>query len=226
MQKQAELIELLQSTFEDQKIDSTERVTLFEAFEPLSDAQRAFVRNRAFDLIKQYSRENPNSEPPYKWLEQIIKRLDSSSPAETLSNVVFSPGEDCLNALLGLIQGAHKSLQICVFTISENKLREALLDAHNRGVEVRIITDNDKTEDKGSDVDWLEHKGVPVRVDRTRHHMHHKFVIADSKQIANGSFNWTKSASLYNHENILLLNDETVIREFSKEFERLWNAFQ
>jgi phosphatidylserine/phosphatidylglycerophosphate/cardiolipin synthase-like enzyme len=226
MQKQAELIELLQTTFEDQKIDSTEKIALFEAFEPLSDVQRAFVRNRAFDLIKQYSRENPNSEPPYKWLEQVMKRLDNSSPATTISNVVFSPGDDCLNALLGLIQGAHKSLQICVFTISENKLREALLDAHNRGVQVRIITDNDKAEDKGSDIDWLEQKGVPVRVDRTRHHMHHKFVIADSKQIATGSFNWTKSASLYNHENILLLNDETVIRDFAEEFERLWGKFK
>jgi phosphatidylserine/phosphatidylglycerophosphate/cardiolipin synthase-like enzyme len=226
MQKQDELKTLLQTTFEDQKIDAAEKVSLFEAFEPLNDVQRAFVRNRAFDLIKEYSRKHPESEPPYKWLEQVMKSLDNSSPAATVSEVVFSPGEDCLNALLGLIQGAHKDLQICVFTISENRLRDALLDAHQRGVNVRIITDNDKTEDKGSDIDWLDHKGVPVRVDRTRHHMHHKFVIADSKQIATGSFNWTKSATLYNHENILLLNNENVIRDFAEEFERLWGKFK
>ena len=225
MQKQAELHNLLEQTFEDQKIDMEERVSLFEAFEPLSDVQRAFVRNRAFDIVKKFSRENPTAEPPYKWLEQVIKRLDNSSPVATVSEVVFSPGEDCVNALLGLIQGSHQQLQICVFTISDNRLREALLQAHKRGVQVRIITDNDKTEDKGSDIDWLDQQGVPVRVDRTRHHMHHKFVIADSKQIATGSFNWTMSASKYNHENILLMNDKNVIREFSEEFERLWVTF-
>ncbi|EAR10314.1 Phosphatidylserine/phosphatidylglycerophosphate/cardiolipin synthase [Reinekea sp. MED297] len=124
-----------------------------------------------------------------------------------------------------MINGAHQSLQICVFTISDNRIREALLKAHQRGVEVRIITDNDKTEDKGSDIDWLAEQGVPVRVDRTRHHMHHKFVIADARQIATGSFNWTVSATRYNHENILLLNDESVIRDFAAEFESLWREF-
>lgn len=216
---------VLQQTFQDQTVDNAEAAELYEMFQPLSREQRAYVRNRAFELIADYSRQQPDAHPPYKWLEKVMKSLDNSQPDEIISRVVFSPGDDCLNALLGLINSAHQSLQICVFTISDNRIREALLAAHRRGVMVRIITDNDKTDDKGSDIDWLDGQGVPVRVDRTRHHMHHKFVIADARQIATGSFNWTVSATRYNHENILLLNDETVIRGFSEEFERLWREF-
>ena len=220
-----QLKSMLQQTFEDQKVDNSEAAELYEVFQPLNREQRAYVRNRAFELMADYSRDNPDVYPPYKWLEKVIKSLDNSQPDDIVSRVVFSPGEDCLNALLGLINGAHQTLQICVFTISDNRIREALLKAYQRGVEVRIITDNDKTEDKGSDIDWLAEQGVPVRVDRTRHHMHHKFVIADARQIATGSFNWTVSATRYNHENILLLNDETVIRDFAAEFESLWREF-
>lgn len=220
-----QLKSVLQQTFEDQKVDNSEAAELYDVFQPLSREQRAYVRNRAFELVSDFSRQHPDAQPPFKWLEKVVKSLDNSQPDDIISRVVFSPGEECLNALLGLINGAHQALQICVFTISDNRIRDALLKAHQRGVMVRIITDNDKTEDKGSDIDWLAEQGVPVRVDRTRHHMHHKFVIADARQIATGSFNWTVSATRYNHENILLLNDETVIRDFSDEFESLWREF-
>lgn len=224
MQKSTELVALLENTFQDQKIDSLEKATLFDTFKPLSEEQRAFVRNRAFDIAKQFSRKN-QGEPPYKWLEQIIKCLDNSSPLASNSSVYFSPGEDCLSALLGIILGATQRLDICVFTISDNRLRDALLNADKRGVAIRIITDNDKTEDQGSDVEDLIRAGLAVRMDETRHHMHHKFAIADRKQLATGSFNWTRSASKFNHENILIMNDETVVVQFEQEFDRLWQEF-
>ncbi len=219
-----ELTALLKATFEDQRIDSLEKATLFERFKPLNGEQRSFVRNQAFDIMKQHSRKE-GGEPPYKWLEQVLKSLDNSSPATSYTDVHFSPGEDCLDALLGLVKATNSTLDICVFTISDNQLRDALLAAHRRGVNVRIITDNDKTEDLGSDIDFLNDAGIDVREDNTRHHMHHKFAIADNKRLATGSFNWTRSASKFNHENILIMEDEAVVGQFGQEFERLWLEF-
>ena len=53
-----------------------------------------------------------------------------------------------------------------------------------RGVRVRVISDNDKAHDKGSDVWRLPDLGAEVRVDRSPHHMHHKFAIIDDDQFA------------------------------------------
>ena len=52
--------------------------------------------------------------------------------------------------------------------------------------------------------------------------MHHKFAISDNKLLLNGSYNWTKSASTENNENIAVTNDINLVKSFQKEFERLW----
>jgi phosphatidylserine/phosphatidylglycerophosphate/cardiolipin synthase-like enzyme len=90
------------------------------------------------------------------------------------------------------------------------------------GVEIRIISDNFKVEDTGSDIEDLSRVGIPVKLDTTDNHMHHKFMIVDNKIVLTGSYNWTRSAALYNQENILSMDDEEVVSKFSNEFEKLW----
>ncbi len=91
----------------------------------------------------------------------------------------FSPGEACRHRILGFVDGATSRLDICVFTITDNEIATTIERAHRRRVDIRLITDNDKSNDRGSDVDKLSERGVPVRFDETEAHMHHKFAIAD-----------------------------------------------
>lgn len=44
------------------------------------------------------------------------------------------------------------------------------------------------------------------------------------KILINGSFNWTRSASTVNEENITVLYDARLIALFTQEFESLWQA--
>lgn len=217
-----ELQELLENTFSDRRMDVDEKVELFNALQSLSHEQRAFVRNRAFALVRGVC-DNEPVWPLLKWLEAVIKSLDMSEAPEAESEVYFSPGATCAKALLKLIQSTKKTLDVCVFTISENGLRDALLEAYKRGIEVRIITDNDKTFDRGSDINTLTEAGLLVKTDDTSNHMHHKFVVSDNKRLATGSFNWTRSASLYNHENLVVINDVDVVTKFTREFGRIWD---
>ena len=99
---------------------------------------------------------------------------------------------------------------------------EEVLAAHRRGVAVRIVTDNDKEYDAGSDISRLRDAGIPVVVDRTEAHMHHKFAIFDGERLLNGSYNWTRSAGQYNEENVVLSNDRQLVGTFSAQFEKLW----
>ena len=138
------------------------------------------------------------------------------------NQVFFSPGEDCVNHIIDLINEAYIQLDICVFTISDDRISRAIVEAMKNGVEIRIISDNFKVEDTGSDIEDLSRVGISVKLDTTENHMHHKFIIVDKNIVLTGSYNWTISAALYNQENILSTDDEEVVSKFSNEFEKLW----
>ena len=74
-------------------------------------------------------------------------------------------------------------------------------------------------------MDSLERVGIPVRLDRTAAHMHHKFLIVDNALLLTGSYNWTKSAAQSNHENVLVTNDARFVCSFIETFEALWTSF-
>jgi len=46
-----------------------------------------------------------------------------------------------------------KTLDICVFTITNDKLAQAILECNERGVKIRIITDDVKATEPGSDIE-------------------------------------------------------------------------
>ncbi len=139
------------------------------------------------------------------------------------NNAYFSPGNACQNAIISGIQAAKSSLKICVFTISDDQITIAIKAAHKRGVKIKILTDNEKLFDKGSDIKELALAGIPIRIDNTDNHMHHKFAILDNTTVLTGSYNWTRSAALYNHENILVTDEKTIVADFNREFDKLWN---
>ena len=113
-----------------------------------------------------------------------------------------------------------------VFTITDDRLSSAILDAHRRKVKVQIISDDDKSGDRGSDIDRLSAAGIDVRIDRSESHMHHKFAIFDRSLLLTGSYNWTRSAANRNEENFIITGDRRFLDPFAKMFEDLWKRFE
>ena len=141
--------------------------------------------------------------------------------------IAFSPGSDCKKLILDTIREATQNLDVCVFTISDDTISDALKAAFDRGLEVRILTDNLKVSDEGSDIEYLYNSGIDIRIDRSENHMHHKFMVADGLVTITGSYNWTRSAEKYNQENVIWINDEQFSSSFLSEFETLWsNSFE
>jgi len=121
------------------------------------------------------------------------------------------------------METAVDELLICVFTISDDRLSDAIMNAHRNGLTVRVISDNDKMYDRGSDVGRLSQAGVNVRIDLSPEHMHHKFMIIDGRTVMTGSYNWTRSAETRNEENLISVDDPQLAIRFTEEFERIWN---
>ncbi len=157
-------------------------------------------------------------------VETLLKLLQPPPAPLPVAEALFSPGEDCRRRLVGLFEAAGRTVDVCVFTITDDAISRAIYDAHRRGVAIRILTDDDKSEDLGSDVVDLDRAGVAVRVDRTPAHMHHKFAIFDGKVLASGSYNWTRSAASENEENVIVTDHPHLVRAFQAEFDQLWQG--
>lgn len=223
----AELDRLLRDSAADAVLDNDEKIELRELGEGLSRDRVRYLRNRAFDLVRErWSQPEAAPLDLLRWLEQVVKTLDAGvDPPPVEAQAYFAPGEDCLRKLRELCLGAKRAIDVCVYTISDDRLCDALVDAHRRGVKIRILSDDHKIHDDGSDVIRLRDRGIDVRLDDTAFHMHHKFALFDGARLASGSFNWTRGASTGNEENLVVTDDARLVRGFGGHFERLWGKF-
>jgi mitochondrial cardiolipin hydrolase len=223
-----DLDRMLRDSATDGVLDDEEKLELRAIGSGLSRDRSRFLRNRAFDLVRErWTEKDAASLELLRWLEQVIRTLDAGAdPPPVEAQAWFAPGDDCLRRLRELCLGAKRSIDVCVYTISDDRLCEALLDAHRRGVVVRILSDDHKIHDAGSDVLRLRAQGVEVRLDDGPFHMHHKFALFDGRRLASGSFNWTRSASGGNEENLVVTDDVRLVRAFAARFERLWARFR
>ena len=192
----------------------------------MSPSQLGAFRSAAFKLAKERIRRDVPAIDMLDWLEDVVKVLIPKAASDVVrSDACFSPGETCLKRIRTLFRQTRQSADVCVFTITDDRITEQIVAAHQRGVPIRLITDNDKSVDRGSDIDVFKRAGIDVRVDRTEHHMHHKFALFDRKTLLTGSYNWTRSAAQHNEENLIVTDDPGLVAEFSDEFERLWRRF-
>jgi len=227
--------EMMAATLEDHRLSRGERHALGEilAEAELGAQARAELRHQAFALARA-ELGSARGAQALDWLEGVVKLLSRPSKppggdsdlGSELARVCFSPGSECLRAILSQIEGARTKVDVCVFTITDDRLADALLGAHARGISLRIITDQFKAEDRGSDIGRLEARGVPLRVDRSEHHMHHKFATFDDRVLLTGSYNWTRSAAKHNQENILLTDDDRFVRPYQAMFSEFWDRLR
>ncbi len=222
------LREILLKTLEDGKISRGEKKALRELLVDESPDKRSADLNRhlAFELA-QDALKHPHDRRVVQWLEDVVKLLDRKNERQSSfhSEALFSPSPACPKRIVEFLESARSSVDICVFTITDNDIARGVMKIFQRGIAVRIITDDDKAHDMGSDVNRFREAGIPTAVDQSSYHMHHKFAVVDERLLLTGSYNWTRGAARQNEENIVITEDRRLVRAFVQEFERLWSEF-
>ncbi|PCI97675.1 MAG: hypothetical protein COB15_07410 [Flavobacteriales bacterium] len=219
------IIQLLEASIIDNILTSSEKKVLKKLIieKQFNKRERDFLRSKIFDIAKT-NQELLSKENLIDWIETANKLTLSSNKYETSETYAhFSPGNSCRNTIIQKIKSAKDSVKICVFTISDDQISQEIITCHKRGVSVKLITDNDKCFDLGSDINRIEKKGIPVKIDSSPNHMHHKFCIIDKTTLITGSYNWTRSAAERNQENILVTTEKEVTKSYLREFEKLWD---
>lgn len=55
--------------------------------------------------------------------------------------------------------------------------------------------------------------------------MHNKYMIVDSAFILTGSFNWTYQAGKSNQENVVIVDNDFLVKKYDNNFGQLWAQF-
>ena len=216
-----EIINHLKQSIADEVFSKDEKRSLKEIVSRtiLTPDQLNFLRSKIYELATEKV-----TEKNYRFILEWAKHANGAltpKPLET-AEAFFSPGESCRATIIQQIDRAVRQLKICVFTISDDRITNAIVTAHQRGVSIKVITDNDKSIALGSDIDRMAGDGIPIKMDNTSNHMHHKFMVIDERMALTGSYNWTLSAARFNHENIMLTSEAGIIKSFLTEFDKLW----
>lgn len=138
--------------------------------------------------------------------------------------VYFSPQGGTQKRIIELINDAKKNIDIAMYGFTAPEIAEALVKAHKRGVQIRIVLDRTQAAGRESQSDYLQ-EHLNVRIAHQKGIMHNKIGIIDKTVLITGSYNWTRSAEDSNAENCLVITNEddpTVIQQYRERFEYIW----
>ena len=129
-------------------------------------------------------------------------------------------------ALLSLLDNAENTIDVAIYGFNRASLRDALIAAHNRGVAVRVIGDDDAMDDAeyGIYYDSLITAGIPVISDTFSSIQHNKFAVIDGATTWSGSTNWTDTGFTYNMNNGLVFTDTYISLAYTMEFEEMFTG--
>jgi phosphatidylserine/phosphatidylglycerophosphate/cardiolipin synthase-like enzyme len=128
--------------------------------------------------------------------------------------VYFSPKGGATEAVLNALDQATNSVFVQAYNFTSAPIAKALVDAHRRGLKVRVILDRNQRTEKYSEADFLKNSGIRTLIDAQHTIAHNKIMIIDDCIILTGSFNFTRAAEEHNAENLLVINDPVLAKSY------------
>lgn len=138
----------------------------------------------------------------------------------------FSPGGRTEANITAAVNFAREKADIAVFSFYSTDIAQAVVNAHKRGVAVRVLVD--RVQASQSEVgELLLKSGVPFRWSQGfagKGVMHNKYAVLDSALVLTGSFNWSVNAQDNNFENVHYTAAPSMAAAFGAQFDRLFAA--
>jgi len=127
-------------------------------------------------------------------------------------------------SLAEAIDQARLSVELAADKLDLWSLRDALLAAHRRGVEVRVVIETENL--ASEEVQELIAKGITVRDDQNAGLMHNKFAIIDRFEVWTGSMNFTVSGAYRSDNNLIRIRSADLAENYLVEFEEMFTDGQ
>ncbi|KHO63263.1 phospholipase D [Thermoanaerobacter sp. YS13] len=167
----------------------------------------------------------PSHKVQHNYQSRDYKSKDNAAVSVKGIQVYFPrAGQDPAPVLANLIKQSHSSCDVAIYSLTNPDIVKALVEAHKRGVNVRVITDRKEAENKVQKhaVNVLLMAGIPIKVNTHPGLMHLKMTVIDGKTATTGSYNYTRAASKENDEMFVVITDPNFVEACQTEFDRMW----
>lgn len=126
-------------------------------------------------------------------------------------------------ALLELLNGAQRSIDVEMYVLTDDEVVTALERAEARGAAVRVILDPNQAGNQ-KHLERLTRGGVEVKwfpITKPAQ-MHRKLAIVDGAKLFAGSVNWSYNGLARNEELMLLVEDPPIAKKLDEIFAEDW----
>jgi phosphatidylserine/phosphatidylglycerophosphate/cardiolipin synthase-like enzyme len=124
------------------------------------------------------------------------------------------------DALAEAIRNAEFSVDAAIYHLNLWSIRDALIAAHNAGVQVRVVAESDNLDEV--EIQELREAGIEVLGDRRESLMHNKFVVIDGLEVWTGSMNFTVNGAYRNDNNLIHIRSSKLAENFTTEFDEMF----
>jgi len=132
--------------------------------------------------------------------------------------VYFSPHGGATDALVEELGKVKATILVQAYSFTSAPITQALKEASQRGVKVRVVLDRSQRGEKYTSATFLVRAGIPVWIDASHQIAHNKVMVLDDETLVTGSFNFTKAAEQSNAENMLILKDRGLAAIYTKNW--------
>jgi hypothetical protein len=132
----------------------------------------------------------------------------------------YAPVENLERFDVALLRAARSNIDLAAYVLTDRPIIDALIDAHRRGVAVRIVLDPSER----SDLDRLREISADVRISPPGPFMHLKSYTIDSALLRSGSANLTASGLKQQDNDLLVIRDPAAAQAFEARFAQIWSA--
>lgn len=151
--------------------------------------------------------------------------MPRESTAQGTLQAAFAPWDDIEALVIDVVDRARSQILMQAYLITNKKIATALIMAHQRGVDVRLLADAHQSRENATKVPMLAAAGIPVWLETRYQNAHNKVIVIDAATTAatvvTGSFNFTWAAQHKNAENVLIArNNPTLAARYALNWER------
>lgn len=123
-------------------------------------------------------------------------------------------------ALVEALDAAQHSVDMAIYDLDLDSMRDALLRADRRGVAVRLVVESDNLDTPA--LHDLIAAGIPLVADGRPPLMHDKFTVIDGREVWTGSMNYTVNDAYFNDNNLVRLRQAAAARAYAAEFDEMF----
>lgn len=155
--------------------------------------------------------------------------IDQSAPADWyeiyFTNPTCPPEAERVGGIDAIMadtfRDAELRVDVAAFDLDSPALVEALIELEERGIQVRIVTDEDNA--GLSSINRLRRNGLSVIEDKRTGLMHNKFAVIDGRYVWVGSMNFTTNGAYCNNNNLLLFDSPRLAANYTAEMDEMVN---